>query len=369
MSVQDQDFEVVLRTTLSAWAEEAPEPEVRSTPSLVAARPSRRRILVTRLAPIAVAAAVIAIAVVVQRDGGQTDISAAGRELVTARIHVGDLLGVRVPAAGPDALFVASENDRRLYRVDMASNSVTASIELAVPDSVSVGDDGAVYAFVTNPARLARLDPTTLTIEEAVDVPGLTGLEFSFNIGVIDGRLWVVREDTLLRFDPVSLAPIDSVPFDHGPGFLAHGPAGLWRTQLGTNQVLQLDPETGAVLNTVTIDGEARAIAVDEGAVWVSDIETGRILRIDAVTGTVVATVPAGAFPTAIAIGDGRLWVSDGEGGTVSVVDTRSNTLITTVPVGTVPGGVVSADGSLWVSLHQEASVVRLDPNALEPAR
>lgn len=362
MMVDERSLEDELRHVLTHWADEAPSAVhtwVEPAPRRAWGRP---RVSALGLAALATAAAVVVGVLVVDRDDDAAELDVVGRQdLVIADIPVGELRGVRVLAATDGSLFVASENDRRLYRIDTATETVTADVALAVPDSVASAD-GAVFAIVDAPPRLARLDPATLVIEATAEVPGV-----ATSVRVVAGTVWVPTEDgRLWRFDPDTLRAQAPVSFDASPGFFAEGGAGVWRTLLGTDTIVRLDPSTAQVLDTVRIDGEVRGIAVGEDDLWVTDIANNRVVRLDPANGDVVASIPAGLFPNGMALGDGRLWVSNFDDGTITEIDRATNKVTATVPVGYVPGSVLLADGSLWVTLHQEASVVRLDPELLE---
>lgn len=150
MSVDELAFEERLRTTLEAWAQEAPLPSAVWEPAAPRRRWSNPGFVLTRVAPVAAAMAVI-VAVLTwpaPPDTATQRVEVVSRpDLVEADIPVGTTPGVRVIAAGERAVFVASENDRRLFRIDPATNRVTASVALAAPDVVAVGD-GAVFAVI-----------------------------------------------------------------------------------------------------------------------------------------------------------------------------------------------------------------------------
>jgi YVTN family beta-propeller protein len=368
MTVDERPLEDRLRDELTSWAGEAPlatrgwtEPRGRERGRRLATSP-------IGLAAIAAATVVAVFATVVavdsRNDPTQTEVDVTGRQdLVIAEIPVGEALGVRVVAARAGALYVASENDRRLYRVDTTTDEVTHDIALAVPDSVATGD-AAVFAIIDGPPRLARLAPDTLMVEATVEVSG-----GPTSVRVIDGVVWVPTQDgRLLRFEPDRLEALDPVPFDASPGFLAEGGAGVWRTILGSDTVVRIDPTTAQVIDRFTIDGEVRSLVVGAGDLWVGDVANDRVVRVDPTSGDVLASVPVGLHPSGMALGDDRLWVAGYDDGTLTEIDTGTNEVTATVPVGYVPGSVVLADGSLWVSLHREASVVRFDPERLATA-
>ncbi|MFZ6004461.1 MAG: alpha/beta fold hydrolase [Actinomycetota bacterium] len=362
MTLDQRPLEDRLRATLARWADEAPEPsgEWLETRRTGLRRRDRGRRLVALVAAAAAMFALVSVAV--EDDDSQLEITGR-QEFVTAHVAVGEQQGVRVLATVDGAVLVASENDRRLYRIDTETNEVTGDVALALPDSVTAGD-GAVFAVIDGPPRLARLDPTSLEVEATTEVPdGAQAVQF------VGGRVWVPTDGrTLERFDPRTLAAAPAVPFDPAQGFLSEGAAGLWRTLLGTDTVVRIDTETGQVSDSIQIEGEVRGIAVGEGAVWVGDIANHQVVRIDADSGAVVASIPVGLQPAGLALGDGRLWVTGFHDGTLTEIDTATNEVVSTVLVGYVPGSVAFSDGSVWVALHREAAVVRIDPARIAAA-
>ena len=147
------------------------------------------------------------------------------------------------------ALFVASENDARLYRIDPETEAVTEGPELWARDVVGAAG-GSVYVVLDDPVRIARLDGETFEEIASAEIAGTPT-----SARPVAGRLWVrTAERELVTMDLETLEARPEVPFDHGPGFLAEGPAGVWLTDLDAGEVARVDPETGATLTTVELE-------------------------------------------------------------------------------------------------------------------
>ena len=266
-------------------------------------------------------------------------------------------------ALGEEGLYVASENDRRLYRIDRDTGEVRNGPALAVPDAVGVTDAGVV-AIIDDPPGLATLDPVTLEPERTVALAGDPA-----GLVVVDDVIWV-RDGTgrTARFGAEHLEELDDLaaPLTAGlPGRrrrrpVAFGPRGGDRAAAR--------PRTGEVLATVDIDGEPRGVVVDEDGVWVADVANDRVLHVDPASGSVDRSIDVGRFPHGMALGDGRLWVTNFESGTLTTIDTDRGVVLTTVPIGVRPGGLKFDGGTLWVSVHQEGLVRAVDPDRLEAA-
>jgi pimeloyl-ACP methyl ester carboxylesterase/streptogramin lyase len=307
------------------------------------------------------ASALVAAAVVVLDEPSSDSVTVVGQgDLVMADVPVGEAFGVRVLALGDDSLYVASENDRQLYRVDLTTHDVLTGPALEVPDAVGVAD-GAVFAIIDGP-RLVRLDPESLERTRSVALAGEPA-----GLVVVDDEIWVRDVDgAASRFDAGRLEELGPIPGGLPQGFQATGGAGLWRSDPEARVVRRLDPRTGAVLATVDIDGEPRGVVVDDDGVWVADVANDRVLHVDPASGSVDRSIDVGRFPHGMALGDGRLWVSNFESGTLTTIDTDRGVVVSTVPIGVRPGGIKVDDGTLWVAVHQEGLVRAVDPDRLE---
>ena len=287
---------------------------------------------------------------------------ATGPGVLRAEVLVGDQVGVRVLAVDDEtgALFVASENDARLYRIDPETEAVTDGPELWARDVVGAAG-GSVYVVLDDPVRIARLDGETFEEIASAEIAGTPT-----SARPIAGRLWVrTAERELVTMDLATLEARPEVPFDHGPGFLEEGPAGVWLTDLDAGEVARVDPETGATLTTVELEG-ARGIAVGDDAVWVTVDAPGRLVRIDPDDGSVDRVADGiGRRPNAVAVDGDRIWVTTFGDGRLLAFDADSLELVTSVPVGLRPGGIVVSGDSVWVSVHQRASILRLDRERL----
>jgi DNA-binding beta-propeller fold protein YncE len=359
------DLEDRIRVELAAWAQEAPTPRGWSPRGPIhelapAARPAlpRRWLAVAAAAVLLVVGA--AIAMVTRDEAGEP--TATGPDVVRAELPVGEELGVRVLAVDDStgALFVASENDARLYRIDPETEAVTEGPALWARDVVGAAG-GSVYVVLDDPVRIARLDGETFDELASVEIAGAPT-----SAKPIAGRLWVrTSERGLVTMDLTTLEARPEVPFDHGPGFLAEGPAGVWLTDLDAGEVARVDPETGETLATIELDG-ARGIAVGDDEVWVTVDASDRVVRIDPDDGSIASVADSiGRRPHGVAVDGDRIWVTTFGDGRLLGFDAGSLELVTSLPVGLRPGAVVVAGDSVWVSVHQRAAVLQLDRERL----
>jgi hypothetical protein len=201
-----------------------------------------------------------------------------------------------VAAAGaysPDIGLVATDTAvwvaaQKLYRVDPATNTVAATLDLGddAEDAVVAVDANAVYAGVNRaradedadgpPNRLLRVDPSTNQI--TADVEGV-GQFTALAAG--DEALWAAPSFEPLRLlDPTTLDETGTV--DVAADALAAAPPGAWvLTERGITAYDATDP-AGPAVRIPLLGGDFGAIAAAGESVWVWDPRLGTLSRIAA---------------------------------------------------------------------------------------
>jgi hypothetical protein len=227
--------------------------------------------------------------------------------------------------------------------------------------------DGGVWATsesggAANPTAaglLWRIDPRTNRAAPPVAVAG-----GGQGIALAAGSLWTVSPEGTHRVDPENGRVLARIPAARGSEIEGAGRA-VW---VGRSRI---DPRTNSVAARGDFDGFVSAIG-PEGTWARSDV----LERIDAQTGRVVATVRrAGFTPNAVALGGGSVWVayaSRTEWETTAVVriDPKTNRPSGDPVVlhGRVPSALVYVGGSLWLLAHNEeeqgARLTQIDPES-----
>lgn len=208
-----------------------------------------------------------------------------------------------------------SENS--LFRVDLATNAVTARWAIGSPFDVAYGA-GSIWVTAAGDdvdgSRLIRVDPRTGTVASTTVLPG-SGAAY---VTVGAGSVWVAT-------------------------------AGGRRGVPGDWQITRVDASTGRVSGSIPVDrGAAVAIASGAGGIWVADGPGRRILSVDVTSAgstSVVAEVPV----LRIAAAAGRLWAVDG-GGSIRVVDPAGGSVSVIRGVGPGADGVGAGPRGVWVS-------------------
>lgn len=143
--------------------------------------------------------------------------------------------------ANGEIIYVVCERAGRVLRVDPASATVTADVQITSPVWVSAAGSGV---WVSAEQDLLRLDPVTLST--AVRVEGMgTG-----NLGAIwadGGGVWVRKVDPFIsRVEAAgSITRVISAPFGSGGDVLVDGDH-LWVTSFDDRLVIRLEVPTGS---------------------------------------------------------------------------------------------------------------------------
>jgi DNA-binding beta-propeller fold protein YncE len=292
----------------------------------VARDPGLRRF---RIAVIA-ASALVAVAgavLLATRDSGEKVTTRGVTAIKSVGGHPGSV------AAGKDFLWFALVDsarpvrDQPIYRLDLASDSLTHSVDIGGQASYLLRAGDTLYASVehtggqgSGPSRIDAFDWRT-------------------------GDLKFSRPNTGLL----------------GP--LARDGNVLWALQTQPGALLSLD--AGTLLPTAAPlelpRGRSLGLAVGAGYVWVTASDAGQVLRIDPATGKISAR-HIGGFPVGIAVAGGDVWVADRDRGTVARIDPRTlRPLGDPMPVGARPSSLAEAGGYLFVGRASFGTVTRID--------
>ncbi|HEV8564241.1 MAG TPA: hypothetical protein VGR41_04965, partial [Actinomycetota bacterium] len=183
-----------------------------------------------------------------------------------------------------------------MFRIDPATNGITATISMDTAPAAAFGDAGITFAdgsiWVTGSGRLGdggsqaildRVDPATNTVVASIPLGG----RFGSDVAVNDAGVWV--------------------------GIFTHTNAQVVRVDPATNEVVdRIDLESDYVRRVVAIDG---AVTVHE-LVW-SDAggPCAVLTTIDPTTATVVAHKPVDGLcgGARLVVWDGRIWAAGSE--------------------------------------------------------
>jgi YVTN family beta-propeller protein len=243
-------------------------------------------------------------------------------------------------AVGGEYVWVGSEEDQQVHRIDPRTDEVKSGVPATGPTSIAAG---LGYVFVANAdGSLTTIDPSTLRFttaadsgsnwvavgEDAVWACGPEGLAHINREGVVvttlsqvgasasavvtgGGAVWVLDDKLrrLWRVDPQRNHVVGRIQLGFDPGGVAFGRGRVWVTNNGGDAVVEIDPATGKTLRSIPVGDGPIGIAVGEGSVWTANYLAGTVSRIDPRRGSVIRRIKVGRYPTRIAVGLGGAWV------------------------------------------------------------
>ena len=247
------------------------------------------------------------------------------------------------------AVWAVSYDTSTMVRIDPATNTVAATVEVPGGASAASLPSGLWVAAYGNPGHLYKIDPETATIAMSVDLgdvccdltegaglvwaldrsgavigvdpeagdvrttlPVKLDLNAHNNVVFAGGYLWVSSDTTaLFRLDPASGR---TKTFDVGGGvpFLAQDGL-LWGA--GPSELWAVDPASGEVVQRVEVPDstEVMALAIEGRTAWVGMRHpgpVGSVLELDLRDGTVRNEL-AVDIPARIELALGSRWISD----------------------------------------------------------
>jgi outer membrane protein assembly factor BamB len=242
---------------------------------------------------------------------------------VLARIPVGSATFISFEAVGRE-LWVRSQRDTAVQRIDPATNTVRARFEPRTPDgrafrSVGViADRAGVWALGDGGAL--RLDRRTGAGLDLVGAPTKDSEVIMFALG--DEYLWSLGTDgRILRFDAATGELHGELPPGPGGGFIA-GYEDDVIVGAG-NTFVRLDGTTGRTLWERSIGDRINADTAADGLIWVHTSTAGQPDRLTAVaadSGKTVSSTALDSFgSTGLAVIGREVWINTPVGDTVVV--------------------------------------------------
>ena len=266
-------------------------------------------------------------------------------------------------AAGADAVWVTSERDGTLTRLDPTSGEpVGRPVRLGA--GVSGVAVGGRWLWVTNPRRgqLLRLDLESARVLERIDVGGAPG-----PIALGGGRVWVADEEgggvTAVNAEGGRVYRRGLAPHA-APLRLAVGAGGLWVSSASTGNVRRIDLGTLVPGEPIPVGRGPAGVTVAGGLVWVANSRSDTVSRVDPSIHTVLGDpIEVGGRPGGIDAGTDAVWVASATEDAVSRIDLESGERAgAPIQVGSEPGAVVVGAEAVWVADNGEGAVTRIEP-------
>ncbi len=323
--------------------------------------PPRRRLLLVMAALVLAAAALLAFLLTRGDDAAPAVVP---NSLVKIDPKTGEIVDVyRVgglpfkPAIVGDYVFVSSQEDETLSRIDVRSGELDTYGGLTSPAGVAAGADGTLWVGSFEGNQVSQIDAGTYQLKQLAEVPENTSPR---HVAVGGGAVWVSRDfpAAVSRFDAQN-GQLQR-QFLHAPLFLhssqlAFGEGAAWsvaNSERKPGELLRIDALGGGSEAIGSIESPC-AITVAFGAVWLTQaLGDGQVFRVDPATGAVREEIEVGDHPIGVAAGGGSVWVANGAETTISEIDPETNEVVGTIPTRSYPYALVYGHGFLWVSLH-----------------
>jgi len=283
-------------------------------------------------------------------------------------IDVSDPIAIGKPplriAAAPDAIWVTSERDGTLTRLDPDSGERVGK-PIALGPGVSGVAVGAGSVWVTDPAagELLRIDPADGSLSERIEVGGRPG-----PVVYGGGRVWIADSAgagiTAVNAEGGRRVKSGIAPHQ-APLRLASGGGGLWVSVAETNRVRRIDESTMVPAAETTLVGANPAgLTVAGGRVWVANSGSDTVTAVDLQTRTVAgAPIEVGGQPGGVDAGSEIVWVTTAADDAVSRIDVGSGELAgSPIQVGPEPTAVAVGESAVWVVNNGDGSVTRIEP-------
>ncbi len=278
--------------------------------------------------------------------------------------EVSDPIAVGTPPlrldAGPKAVWVTSEKDGTLTRLDPDTGEVVSTRRLG--KGVSGVAVGSKWTWVTNPedGQLLRLEPRDGR-EKTIAVPGEPG-----PVALGGNRVWLAdlggRGVSAVNAEGASLFRAGLPP--QAPGLrLAWGDGGLWVAVADAGVIRRLDPGTLVAGETIRVGRGPAGLTVAGGFVWVANSRDGTVSKVDPSLRAVVDKIEIDGHPGGIDAGTSTVWVADREDDAVSRIDLKSGEVEgAPIEVGPEPGAVAVGGDAVWVANNGDGTVTRIEP-------
>jgi YVTN family beta-propeller protein len=334
----------------------------------------RRRRLLGALAAVIALVAVVAAALL-SRAGGAPAVTA--ESLVKIDVETNRIVDVIPVGRSPrevevvgDYVFVASEADGTLTRVDLRTGSVTNSGQYDASDGLAAEGDERLWVASVGRDQVAVVDVELPVVDvterlQAPRVPLRSDIGGT-SLAVGGGSLWIVitRDASGVEQSPGSSSAVErwrlhplrreqTFPLklsDFGRG-IAFGYGAAW-IALGSpaEALLRIDAQSGRATR-IKVGNYPGGPAVGFGSVWAVMLDDDTVWRLDPVTGRPQQIVPVGNGPWSVAVGSDSVWVTNECDGTVSRVDPDTNTVVETIETGYQPRWLAVGGGFVWVGV------------------
>jgi YVTN family beta-propeller protein len=220
--------------------------------------------------------------------------------------------GIAIGQDGARAYVASAGNDHTVKVLDIATNTVAATVPMDNSIDVAVAPDGR-HVYVTSFEGVTVIDAAGHTVAAAIDVAkgstSTTGRGLAFSPDGTKAYVTSGGMNAVAVIDTAARTVIATVGVGVDPVGIAVTPDGrrAYVANHGSGNVSVIDTGNNTETATIALGAEPFGVAVtaDGGRVYVtsSGADTKNVSVIDTATNGIVARITAGSKPFAIAIG------------------------------------------------------------------
>jgi serine/threonine-protein kinase len=245
--------------------------------------------------------------------------------------------------------------------------AVASPVPIGQPPLRIAAGSEKIWVLSEPEGTLTRIDAAT---DEVTGAPIDLGKGIAA-VAVGGGAVWVSdgRTGELLRVDDESGGVTQRIPIGGHPGPLVYGGGRVWVADTDGAGITAVNAKGGRVIRRHLPPHSAPLrLATGAGGLWVSSAHAGTIRRIDLGSFALGRPIPAGRRPAGITVADGLVWVADARSDTVTRVDPALQAVSgAPIEVGEHPGGIDAGTSAVWVTTAGADAVRRLELPSGEP--
>jgi len=243
----------------------------------------------------------------------QDQAGTVGRLDLTSSTFTNSIFTGGIPAyltfnASGSTAYVANFTNNNVGIIDVATNTQTDVIPVnADPLPVAISHDGARLFVTTDANRLYKIDLSTKTVVDSLDLPATSHHLLTHPN---DTLVYVATRDggTVLEVNQLTMAVLRTFSVGGRPQGMALSTNGteLYVANEVSNVLHIITLSSGAITNVpLTSGGEGMALASD-GKLYIGEVFAGFIEVVDPATRTVVRTITVGGTPREVAADPAR---------------------------------------------------------------
>jgi virginiamycin B lyase len=210
------------------------------------------------------------------------------------------------------SLWVVSCKEKSLYRINLQSGKIEAIIPSGISDpsgelSVAAGA-GSIWLLTDSNGQLSRINRATNSISTQIRVSANSFIvDFGFN------SIWVTNTEnsTVQRIDPTTNQIIATIPVGPNPRFMSVGAGFVWTLNQGDGSVSKINPATNRAIENIPVGIKETGgdITAGKNKIFIRG-KKFMLSVIDASTNKVTSRFGPPAGSGAVRIENGRVWIT-----------------------------------------------------------